>query len=117
MPPSSSSWRGRDQPRYYADLNLTDGAPVEEVKRQYRVLAMKYHPDKNGSKEAHEKMAKINAAYAVLSDAKKKAEYDTQFCARPFVAFSRRAAGECFVFRPTAPPPQPHHHTHSRRSH
>ena len=62
---------------YYQVLGLKKGATPEEIKKSYRKLAVKYHPDKNpGSKEAEEKFKEINEAYAVLSDPQKKAQYD-----------------------------------------
>lgn len=62
---------------YYEVLGVKKGASVDELKRAYRKLAVKYHPDKNpGDKQAEERFKEINEAYAVLSDPKKKAQFD-----------------------------------------
>jgi curved DNA-binding protein len=63
---------------YYQLLGVAKGASAEEIKKAYRKLAMKYHPDHTkGDKAAEEKFKKISEAYAVLSDKKKRKEYDT----------------------------------------
>ena len=61
---------------YYEILNLKKGATDKEIKKSYRKLAVKWHPDKNSSPGAEEEFKKINEAYGVLSDADKKSKYD-----------------------------------------
>jgi curved DNA-binding protein len=63
---------------YYQLLGVKKDASKEDIKKAYRKLAMKYHPDHTkGDKTAEEKFKKISEAYAVLSDKKKRKEYDT----------------------------------------
>ena len=62
---------------YYEVLGVEKNASDAEIKKAYRKLAMKYHPDQNpGDKSAEEKFKEVNEAYEVLSDAEKKARYD-----------------------------------------
>ncbi|MGO1043962.1 molecular chaperone DnaJ [Clostridioides difficile] len=62
---------------YYEVLGISKGAEAQEIKKAYRKLAMKYHPDRNpGDKEAEEKFKEINEAYEVLSDDTKRKTYD-----------------------------------------
>jgi molecular chaperone DnaJ len=64
---------------YYQILGVSRDASQEEIKRAYRRLAMKYHPDKNpGDKEAEERFKEISEAYQVLSDPEKRRIYDQQ---------------------------------------
>ncbi|MCC0695335.1 molecular chaperone DnaJ [Clostridioides sp. ES-S-0048-02] len=62
---------------YYEVLGISKGAEAQEIKKAYRKLAMKYHPDRNpGDEEAEEKFKEINEAYEVLSDDTKRKTYD-----------------------------------------
>ena len=62
---------------YYEVLGIQKGASEDEIKRAYKKLARKYHPDMNpGDKEAEEKFKEVNEANEVLSDPEKKARYD-----------------------------------------
>jgi curved DNA-binding protein len=62
---------------YYKILGVPRGAGADEIKKIYRKLAMKYHPDRNpGDKQAEDRFKEINEAYQVLSDPQKRARYD-----------------------------------------
>jgi DnaJ-class molecular chaperone len=69
--------RMTDQKDYYQVLAVEKDASAEKIKEAYRKLAFQYHPDRNRENpSAVEKMKEINEAYAVLSDSKKKMDYD-----------------------------------------
>ncbi len=60
----------------YETLDISESASADEIKKAYRKLARKYHPDINKDPEAQETFKEINAAYEVLSDSEKKSQYD-----------------------------------------
>ncbi len=78
----------------YATLEISENASADEIKKAYRKLARKYHPDINKEPQATEKFKEINAAYEVLSDKEKKAQYDqfgdNMFGGQNFHDFARR---------------------------
>lgn len=61
---------------YYEILGVSKNATIEEIKSKYRILAKKFHPDKENSSLAEEMMKKINEAYEVLSEPQKRKQYD-----------------------------------------
>ena len=66
-------------PDYYDILQISKNASQNEIKKQFRLLAKKWHPDKKQSDDAEEKMAQINMAYEVLSNPKRRKMYDQYF--------------------------------------
>ena len=82
----------------YEVLGVSKSASQDEIKKAYRKLARKYHPDKNpGDAEAEERFKEIQAAYDVLSDSKKRKEYD-QLGNRIFTGAGGRNSGFNFDF-------------------
>ena len=82
---------------YYEVLGVSKTATEEEIKKAYRVLAKKYHPDANpGDKEAEKKFKEASEAYAVLSDQEKRSQYD-QFGHAAFDGANGFGAGGCDI--------------------
>jgi molecular chaperone DnaJ len=67
-----------DSQGYYAILGVSQSANFQEIKKSYRKLAKKYHPDKNKSPLAEETIKKINEAFEILSDRRKRKQYDLE---------------------------------------
>ncbi|CAD7939469.1 unnamed protein product, partial [Amoebophrya sp. A25] len=85
MAPSSSRappLPNKSSGTHYDTLGVGKSAGGDEIKKQYRKLALKWHPDKNkGSREAEETFKRVAEAYSVLQDAQKRKEYDAQILA------------------------------------
>ena len=81
----------------YETLGVSDNATEAEIKKSYRKLARQFHPDVNKDPDAEEKFKEINAAYEVLSDKNKKAQYDMHgdqmFGGQNFHDFARGQGG------------------------
>lgn len=81
----------------YETLEVSENASADEIKKAYRKLARKYHPDVNKDPKAEEKFKEINAAYEVLSDPEKKQQYDqygdSMFGGQNFSDFARNQGG------------------------
>ena len=81
----------------YKTLEISESASASEIKKAYRKLARQYHPDVNKDPKAEEKFKEINAAYEILSDKEKKAQYDQvgdgMFGGQDFSDFSRSHGG------------------------
>ncbi|MBI1745137.1 MAG: J domain-containing protein [Acidobacteria bacterium] len=91
---------------YYQTLGVDRKAGAEELKRAYRKLALKWHPDRNKSSEAGERFREINQAYEILSDSEKRAAYD-QFGRAAFEPGARPTRqgpyGETYTYRTHRP--------------
>jgi curved DNA-binding protein CbpA len=67
-----------DSRGYYALLGVSQSANFQEIRKSYRKLAKKYHPDRNKSPLAEETIKKINEAFEILSDRRKRKQYDLE---------------------------------------
>ena len=96
------------QRTHYNTLKVTADAPTEVVRAAYRVLAQKYHPDRNpGDHAAAAKMALVNEAYRVLSDADLRQKYDGWLKSRAIEGISAGGQPKSTVRRPRTS--HPHH--------
>lgn len=81
----------------YETLGVSKTASADEIKKAYRRLARKYHPDINKDPDAEEKFKEINAAYEILNDEQKRSQYDrygdSMFGGQNFHDFARGSAG------------------------
>jgi DnaJ-class molecular chaperone len=85
---------------HYETLGLSKESSESEIKKAYRGLSLKYHPDRNNAVEAKSKFQEINEAYEILSDASKKREYDDELNGihrNPFMNMARGADGSVEV--------------------
>lgn len=101
---------------FYSILEVLENATHDEIKKSYRALAMKWHPDKNsGSKEAEEKFKQIGEAYEHLSDPGKRAFHDQELAhyrkaqeaakKQQQQSHSKQSAGFNFNAKAWSPPP------------
>lgn len=82
---------------YYEILGVPKNASEEQIKKAYRELALKYHPDRNKEKSAEEKFKGINEAYSVLGEPEKRAQYDAYGSADFGQGFSGQRSSQGFT--------------------
>ena len=90
---------------WYEVLGVADGASSKEIRRAYRALALRHHPDRNpGDPQAGKKLKRINAAYEVLGDPEQRQSYDRD---RRLSAYLRQPASPGPTTKTWKPPPEP----------
>ena len=88
---------------HYETLNVPRDATPEQIKKSFRELALKYHPDRNpDNPQAEEQFKRINEAYSVLSDPEKKARYDSGV-PEGYAAYETAGAGTAQGYNPYGP--------------
>jgi molecular chaperone DnaJ len=86
---------------YYGTLGVTKEATDDEIKKAYRRLAAKYHPDQNqNNPKAKERFISISKAYEILGDSKKREEYDQTISGQQFFNNGLRGGGRTTKFDP-----------------
>lgn len=95
-----------DSKGYYVILEVSEKASYHQIKHSYRKLARKYHPDRNRSVHAEDMIKKINAAFEVLADEQKRADYDKTGFATPEV-YEPEQETEVPAYVPDTPPQDP----------
>ncbi|MGI5837838.1 MAG: J domain-containing protein [Chloroflexota bacterium] len=89
------------EPDHYRILQVDPRAEIEVIEAAYRRLAAKYHPDRNHSPDATDRMKLINAAYEVLSDPQKRMAYDSRrgLSSGDGLSFGRNGAGMSYIWK------------------
>jgi molecular chaperone DnaJ len=82
---------------HYQVLQIPNQATADEIKQSYRRLAKEFHPDVNGGKANLDRIIKLNAAYEVLGDERKRREYD--YLLQPAVAIPRQQQSSAYIPR------------------
>ena len=95
------------EPNHYEALGLPSTASADQIKKKYRELARRYHPDVNASPDAVHRILSINQAYQILGDPQRRAAYDAERAIQEAVRPGRPAAPPSTPPRPRQPAAQP----------